>query len=234
MKRSCVFGQLRLKREAPVCECGVELDVYLVLPRAPPDDVRPVGAAAQVFVRIRMRRTEPAVGEELHTSASDVQLFELERQLNLQLPLEYARVADARCSSAAAVRGAAASDSTSASVVAPVPPLPTPAIALAYEDSRCLFVVHQVLTAIAGVEMYLQSLTSERDFADPSKRSAARITSLLPDLKPVRTHAYVKFILRSRIFVHNPYINYNEGKTFCLVNTVVILVLYILILIQQM
>ena len=195
MKRSCVFGQLRVKREAPVCDCGVELDVYLVLPRAPPEDMRPVGAAAQVFVRVRMRRSEPAAGEEQHTSASHVQLFELERQLNLQLPLEYARAADARCSSApaAAERGSGASVSTfgSASASAPAPPLPTPAIALAYEDSRCLFVVHQVLTAIAGVETYLQSLATERDLADPSKRSAARLTSLLPDMKPVRTHAYV-------------------------------------------
>ena len=79
--------------------------MYLMLPRAPPEDVRPVGAVAQVFMRIHMRRSEPAIGEEQHTSASDVQLFELERQLNLQLPLEYARVADARCLSAAADRG---------------------------------------------------------------------------------------------------------------------------------
>lgn len=189
LKRTSVFGQLRLKREATVCDCCVELDLFLVLPRAPPEDVRPIGVAAQLFVRIRLRRSDPAAGEEQHTSATNMQLFELERQLNLQLPLEYARTADSRC--AARKTAAESVSGSSASASASVPSQPTPAIALAYEDTRCLFIVHQVLTAIAGVEIYLQSLVAERELSDPSKGSAARC--LLPELKPVRPHAYVYY-----------------------------------------
>ena len=209
MKRSCVFGQLRLKREAPVCECGVELDVYLVLPRAPPEDVRPVGAAAQVFVRIRMRRTEPAAGEEQHTSASDAQLFELERQLNLHLPIEYARVADARCSSPRVLQqrealrrasrrvrrpslGAASADSGDRSRLRGLA-LPVRRASGAHCDRR-----RRDISAVARYRTR---------FAGTSKCSAARLSSLLPDLKPVRTHAYVKIYSTYCMY---PYCNFTS------------------------
>ena len=63
------------------------VNLYLVLPRAQSEDVRPAGAAAQFFVLVP-HAPEPAAGEEQLTSgATDVllQLSELEREFNLQL-----------------------------------------------------------------------------------------------------------------------------------------------------